>query len=294
MAWLNYHHLMYFKTIATEGSISKASEKLTVGQPALSAQLKQLEEQFEQKLFERRNRRLILTDAGKAALKYANQIASLGSELQEVLRDQSYATRPHLNIGALDSVPKNLVVRLVEEARKLKDCQVMTVDGAGDELYRQLVSHSLDLVVSNHHIMGQEDKTVYSRRVGKMSVNIYGAMKFKSLGKGFPSSLHGQPMILPTIHSKLRNDLELYFEQNGIHPNIVAEAQDTSIQKILAQNRHGLIAEPDLAVRSLVKEKKLIKIGELKGVFEEFFLISARRTVSNPLANELMNSFSFG
>lgn len=293
MSWLNYHHLMYFKTIATEGGISKASEKLHVGQPALSSQLKQLEDFFDQKLFERRNRQLILTDAGKAALKYANQISSLGGELQQVLASKTFEVRPHLSIGALDSVPKVLIVSLIESARKIRDCQVSSVDGTGEELVRQLVSHSLDLVVTNHHIVSSNDKKVYSRSIGKLPINIYGAEKFRKFKRKFPKSLDGVPLILPTAHSKLRHDIELYFEQNELRSNIIAETQDTTVQKLLAADGYGLIAEPEFAVKQLLKEKKVFKLGALEGVFEEFFLLSTQRTVENPLATELMKSFSF-
>lgn len=293
MNWLNYHHLMYFRTIATEGSISKASEKLLVGQPALSAQLKQLEAYFDQKLFERRNRRLILTDAGKVTLKYANLIASLGTELQEVLQSQSHTVRPHLKIGALDSVPKVMIVKLIETARKIGDCHVTALDGAGDQLYRELVTHSLDLVVSNHHLVNQDDQSVYTRSIGKLPINVYGAPKFKNLRKAFPGSLNNQPVILPTSHSKLRHDVEHYLKENQVYCNVIADTQDTTIQKLLACDGVGLIIEPDFAVRQLVREGKLIKIGALAGVYEEFFLISARRVVENPIAVKLMKSFSF-
>ena len=78
--WLNYHHLLYFRTIATEGSISRASEKLSVGQSALSSQLKQLEESIGQQLFQRKGRSLELTEAGKVALEYAEEIFQKGEE----------------------------------------------------------------------------------------------------------------------------------------------------------------------------------------------------------------------
>tara|TARA_B100001248_G_scaffold261335_2_gene252197 strand:- start:26080 stop:26973 length:894 start_codon:yes stop_codon:yes gene_type:complete len=294
MSWLNYHHLLYFKTIATEGSISKASEKLNVGQPALSAQLKQLEESFDQKLFERKNRQLILTDAGKATLKYANQIYSLGTELQEMLRDKTFSVRPHLNIGSLDSVPKHLSVRLIQAAQKIQDCNITLLDGTGDELYRQLINHSIDLVLANHHIMADsEEKSVYSRCIGKLPVHVYGAKEFAPLQDNFPQSLEGQSFILPTNHSKLRHDIEHFFEAANINYKVSVNVQDTAIQKFLAMEGVGLIAEPEFAVKRYLDEGKIVKLGSLKGVFEEFFLISTKRIVDNPIATQLMRDFSF-
>lgn len=66
--WMNYHHLYYFKVIAEEGSVSKAAQKLHIGQPTLSAQLKQFEESLQITLFERQHKKLILTEQGKVAL----------------------------------------------------------------------------------------------------------------------------------------------------------------------------------------------------------------------------------
>ncbi|MCB9026525.1 MAG: LysR family transcriptional regulator [Bdellovibrionaceae bacterium] len=293
MNWLNYHHLMYFRSIATEGSISRASEKLRVGQPALSAQLKQLEEFFDQKLFERRNRKLILTDAGKATLTYANQIHSLGGELLEVLQSKSHSIRPHITIGSLDSVPKNLVVNIIQAVRRFKDCHVTALDGTGDELYRQLTTHSIDVVISNHLVIPSDDKSMFSRSIARLKIGVYGSSKFLELKKSFPESLKNKPMILPTLHSKLRHDINSFFTNKKISIQVLSDAQDTTVQKLLACEGEGLIAEPEFAVKSMVKEKKLHRLGYLEGVYEEFFLISTKRIVGNPIVTHLMNEYSF-
>lgn len=291
MSWLNYHHLKYFKTIATEGSISKASEVLSVGQPALSAQLKQLEISINHQLFERRNRKLFLTDAGKVTLKYANEIFGLGSELQEVLKQKSFTTRPHIKIGAINSAPKHLVTELIKETLRTKDCHFTIIEGAGDELYRELTAHTIDLILSDVPLMLSSEKTIYSHSIGKRPVNIYGSEKFKHLKKNFPKSLEEQPIVLPTVHSRLRHDLEHFFDRNNINYNLIAETQDTSIQKILAEDSKGVIAEPEFAVKEMLKDKKLIKIGNLKGVHQEFFLISTQKFIKNNLVLQVKKSF---
>ncbi len=293
MNWLNYHHLMYFRTIATEGSISKASKKLNVGQSALSVQLKQLENSFNLKLFERRNRQLFLTEAGKSALKYANQIHSLGNELIEVLHNKEHSTQQHLSIGSLDSVPKNLVVKVIENCQKYQNCHITSLDGTGEDLYRQLMAHTLDVVISNHHIVSSTDKSVYTKSIGKYKLGIYASQKYAALTAGFPKSLANQPLILPTTHSKLRHDVEHYFESHKIPVKVIADTQDTTVQKLLALDGQGLIAEPEFAVKSLLREKKLIRVGNLKGVYEEFFLTSTKRVIENKIANHLMKNFEF-
>lgn len=293
MKWLNYHHLMYFKVIATEGGIARAAEKLHVGQPALSAQLKTLEEFFGHPLFERKNRRLVLTDAGKVALKYANEINSRGQELLEVMKDQAFSSRTHVHLGAIDSVPKTLITRLVEKAREIQPCQVTVLEGRGDELLRELMSHQLDILVSNYPASMTGESGLYSRSLAKVPVAVFGAPQFRNLKRRFPQSLSGQPMILPTHHSKLRQDVDHYFSSNSMVHETVAETQDTSVQKLLALDGVGLIPMPEFSVKEYVKEKKLVKLGILRGVFEEFWMTSANRTIENPVASQLVRQFKF-
>src|ERR687892_446871 len=88
MDWLNYHHLLYFWVVAREGSIARATRELNLTQPTISAQLRQLEESLGEKLFEKSGRGLMLTEAGKIALRYADEIFALGRELKDVLKDR--------------------------------------------------------------------------------------------------------------------------------------------------------------------------------------------------------------
>ena len=99
-AWLNYHHLFYFRAIATEGSVIKAARKLRLGQPTLSTQLKQFEDNLGQQLFERKGRTLQLTEAGQMVLEYANEIFALGDEMVEAINDRLHSGRVDVTIGA--------------------------------------------------------------------------------------------------------------------------------------------------------------------------------------------------
>lgn len=289
MQWLNYHHLFYFRMIALEGGIAKAAEKLRLGQPTLSAQLKQLEDMVGTPLFERRNRKLILTEAGKAALDYANEIFRLGDEMLEVLKDRTPENKPHLQIGALDSVPKSILLSIVMKAYKFTPCVVSILEGKGEELIRELRAHRIDLLVSNYSSQAIEEAQVYSRSVAKIPVSVYGVEKYKNLKRSFPDSLNGMPIILPTSHSKLRHDMNHFFKVNDIKIVPVAETQDTSLQKLIAQQGVGLTP---LSEVEGVKEQGLMKIGRLKDIYEEIWLISAERKLQNPLAANLMNTFS--
>ncbi|NOT78957.1 MAG: LysR family transcriptional regulator [Bacteriovoracaceae bacterium] len=290
MKWLNYHHLIYFREIANEGSISKASEKLLIGQPALSAQLKQLEDQLGIILFERKNRKLILTDAGKVALKYANEIGQLGQELIQVINDKSYSNKTPFRLGALDSVPKQIVWEIVQKARNANDCFVSIVEGNQEELTTELLSRNIDCFISNHSGDISKDKNMNSKSFVKAPVSIYGAKQFLSCKTNFPKSLNNQPMILPTHHSKLRHDLDYFFDSKKIKILSELETEDTSLMKIFAAQGAGLAALPDIAALDLVRNSTLYKIGTLPNVKEEYWLISTKRTIDNPIASLLMKS----
>jgi LysR family transcriptional activator of nhaA len=289
MIWLNYQHLHYFQVVAQEGSIAKASEKLNLGQPAISIQIKQLEDQLDRQLFERRNRRLVLTQAGQVTLEYANQIFSLGDELKEVLQAGSYLRKVHLEIGVLDSIPKTVIQHLTDAALKWGPCSITVLEGTGDYLFRELLAHRVDLVVADYQPDVGDMRRFSIQSLGRHPLSVFGTKEFRKLKKGFPKSLQNQPFLLPTFHSKRRHDLDHYFRSNQINIEIVMETQDTSVQKLMAVRGMGLVALPDFASQSFIQGRKMFELGTLEGVYEEIFLVSSPRTISNPVADLLMN-----
>jgi LysR family transcriptional activator of nhaA len=289
--WLNYHHLHYFYVIAQEGSIAKASERLSIGQPTLSTQLKQLEDSLGKPLFERTKQRLHLTEAGRIAFEYAHQVFDLGAEMVEVLQDRLQNNRVHLQIGALDSVPKNITLKVILKAYAAGNCTVSVLEGAGDQLLRELSAHQVDLLLSNY-APSADFQTVYAKSIARLDVVVCASEKFKHLKKNFPRSLEGQPFIFPTKHSQLRRDIDHFFSVNGIKVDRVAETQDSSLQSLLGEQGVGLIPIANVVAKDLVKEKKLVILGTLKGVREEIWLMAANRRIENPIAAKLMKEFS--
>lgn len=289
--WINYHHLFYFKTIAEEGTVSKAAEKLRLGQPTLSAQLKQFEETLGVQLFERHHKKLVLTEQGKVALDYSKNIFRMGSEMYEVLHDRLKPLRPSLHLGALDSVPKQIVLQLVKQAFKISPCQILLSEGKSDELLRELVAHRMDLMVTNFLPTGMDAKGLYPKSITKKNVAFYGAPKFKALRKGFPKSISGVPMIFPTYDSRLRQDLDHWAKLNKIELNIITESQDISVKKLMAVSELGLIPTATHTVTGQILRGELVEIGQLQGVHEELFLVTAQRKIENPIASKLRDSF---
>jgi len=289
--WINYHHLYYFKTIAEEGSVSKAATRLRLGQPTLSAQLKQFEDALGIKLFEREHKKLIITEQGKIALDYARSIFKIGSEMLEVLNDRIRPTRPAICIAALDSVPKQVVLRIAKAALKITPCHLTLIEGNSDELLRELTSHRADLFLTNFLPTALSTKGLSHRRIAKNRVGIYAHKKYIKLRSGFPKTLEGQPMILPTYDSRMRYDLDHWAAANKISFDTVAESQDIAVKKLMAVEGLGLLPAAPHSVTHQVLGGELFELGKLEGVTEELFLVSASRTIENPISKELMRSF---
>lgn len=289
--WVNYHHLLYFKTIAVEGGIVHAAKKLRIGQPTLSTQLKQFEDNLGHQLFDRSKRQLQLTEAGRLVLGYATEIFKLGDEMVDSLADRHFSAKVQVQIGATDTVPKHLTMKVFEKAQSTYDCVVSIEEGHGDELLRELRAHRMDLVISNYPPPVGDAGGFYAKSISRMKVFICGDKKYASLKRGFPRSLENQPFIMPSLQSKLRHDVEHYLKLQDIVINTIAEVQDTGLQKLLGTHGHGLIPIAEPAVSELITNKELIVIGTLPDVHEELWLIAAHRRIQNPVAATIMKDF---
>jgi LysR family transcriptional activator of nhaA len=289
--WLNYHHLYYFMTIAELNSISKAAEKLLLGQPTLSAQLKQFEDSLGVQLFERQHKKLILTEHGKLALEYARNIFKMGGEMYEALHDRLKPSKINIQLGALDSIPKQVMLQLTQAAFKIAPCSISLVEGKFEELMRDLSAHKVDLAISNFLPKLEATKGMYHKVISKRPLGIYGSPEYKSLRKKFPQSLNDQPIVLPTYDSQMRYDLEHWLKLNEISVDVIAETQDTALKKLMASNGMAMIPAASHTVQLQILSGELILIGEMSNVTEELYLIAAHRKIGNPVAAELMKSF---
>lgn len=289
--WVNYHHLYYFQMIVREGGVARAADKLHLGQSTLSAQIKQFEQALGLKLFERRGRRLQPTEAGLAALTYANEIFRLGTEMVEVLHDKIQPGRVHVSIGALDIIPKHLIVELANAIIAEGNAKVSILEGKGDELLRELEAHKIDLLLTNDRPTSAQG--LYARVLTTTPVVICGAPQMIKLRKTFPRSLMGHKFLLPTEHSKLRHDLEHYLRLQEIPLDILAETQDFAVLKLMSVQGQAVVAAPHSAVADSIRKKELVVLGEVPGVSEELFLVAATRRIANPISAKIMQKFGF-
>lgn len=284
MEWLNYHHLLYFWAVAREGSVTRASEQLHLAQPTVSGQLKALEEALGEKLFERSGRRLVLTDVGRVVFRYADEIFSLGRELQDTLKGRPTGRPIRFTVGVADAVPKLVAYRLLLPALSLPEpVHVVCREDKPERLLAELSVHALDLVISDAPVGAEVKVKAYSHLLGETTVAFFGSEALASAHRrGFPRSLDGAPVLLPTEGGSLRRSLEQWFDAEGLHPRVVGEIEDGALLNVFGQAGMGLFAAP-VAIEAEVRAQFGVKlVGRVDAVKERFYALSAERKLKHP------------
>lgn len=289
--WLNYHHLLYFKIIAETGSLAKASVVLRVGQSALSMQLKVLEDRLQQQLFERKQKKLILTEAGKLVLEYAQEIFDLGTEMLDTLSDKKDRSRIQVQIGVEEGVPHFAATKLLTQCLDNPIAAPAVTHGAADALVQDLVEHRLDLLLLLGPAHTKDKNILFQKRVMREPLYAVASKEFVGLKKNFPKSLSDQPVLLPSHLSIHRHEIERFFHEGEIHVNLALETDEPVLLLNLAIEGRGISFIPEDSLRSALKDKKLILLGELP-VHMELWLIGLKRKMNNSIAEKLMKSFS--
>lgn len=289
--WLNYHHLLYFKVIAEEGSLAKASEILRVGQSALSMQLKLLEDRLEQPLFERKQKKLVLTEAGQVALDYAREIFSLGTEMLDTLTDGKDLDRTRIQIGVEEGVPHFAATELLKSALTVPGSMPFVSHGAADTLTQDLIEHRQDLVLLLEQPHTKDKSIFYQRRVYHAPLYAIAAPSFLQLKKDFPSSLASQPLLLPSPLSRPRHEVERFFHENHLPLNLRLETDENILLKNLTAEGLGITFLTEKSVAPWVKDKSLVVLGKLP-VFLELWLVGHKRKMTNSVAQKLLKEFS--
>lgn len=297
MIQLNYHHLYYFKVIATEGSISKAAQKLMLGQPTLSMQLKQFEDFLGRPLFERRNRSLVLTEIGVVVLAYANEIFKIGQELLDSVNDRPTNRNYRLQIGSLDSVPKALLKSLLRKALAAEDCQVAVIEGENPHLIEDLVNHRLDLILSSsampHLSTNHSQASLQAKLILSQDLKLYASKSYLEKANLKLNSFNQFSYILPPKGTPVRHQIEEWFTKNQIKAQIVTESQDTNLLYELACDGMGAAALSEQMVVNSKGAEWLVELSPLSGVKEEFWLLACERQIPNPMAEKLMREYEF-
>ena len=285
-ARLNYHHLHYFWAVAREGNLTRAAQRLHVSQSALSTQIRLLEEQLGQPLFERRGRRLELTEAGRIALDYADTIVTAGNELVGTLRDGRRAERHVLRVGAVATLSRNFQRAFLAPVLQDPSLALALQSGSLAELLARLRAHTLDVVLSNRRVPEDADHAWRSRRIARQQVSLLGPARRRAFR--FPDELADVPLLLPTRDHEFRTQFDVFCDERGLRPTIIAEADDMAMLRVLSRELSAVTLVPAVVVRDELRDGVLEEYCAVPDLYEEFYAISVTRQYQPPLLRTLL------
>jgi len=284
MKWLNYNHLYYFWIVAREGSIARAAEELMVSQPTISIQIKELETAVGHRLFDRVGRGLQLTDAGRIASNYANEIFSLGQEMTNALEHQPAGRPLKLSVGILDVIPKVVVRRLLDPALRLpQPVRLVCREDKADRLLADLAARRTDVVLSDAPIGTAVQVEGFNHLLGESGVSFFASKDLAArLKRGFPKSLNGEPVLLPTDHTQVRRSLNQWFDSKRIHPVVAGEFDDSALMFWFGQSGTGVFPAPSIMEATVQRDFGVKLVGRAPDVRERFYAISVEAKLKHP------------
>ena len=281
---INYKHLHYFWVVAKEGSIARASERLHLTPQTISGQLSVLEDNLGEALFNRVGRNLELTETGRLALSYADEIFSLGGELEEVVRNLPDDRPLIFKVGVADVVPKSIAYRLIAPALQLPEpVRIVCRENNIDSLLAGLALHKIDLVIADGPIPPGINVRGFNHQLGECGISFFAVPELAGkLGKDFPKNLNTAPLLLPSEITSMQSKLLKWFDKLHIYPRIVGEFDDSALMKAFGQAGTGVFIAPTPISAEVEKKYGVVVIGQTDEVLEQFYAISVERKISHP------------
>lgn len=294
MRHINYNHLLYFWTVAKEGSVTIAAEKLNLTPQTISGQLKILEGMVGETLLERSGRGLKITPTGKLIEEYADEIFSLGAELTQRIRSKALGKNSSLNIGIVNSIPKLISYRILDPLlNRDEPLRLSCFESDLEHLLGDLAVHKLDLLLSDRPVPTGLNVKAFNHSLGSSTLAFFGCPKLvkrhtkKSRVKTFPELLDNAPLIMPLHTNALRRTLEDWFDQLNLRPRIIAEFDDSALLKAFGQAGAGFFAAPSVIAEQIQEMYSVDKIGEVTHLLESYYIISPERYLKHPAVIEI-------
>jgi LysR family transcriptional activator of nhaA len=282
---MNFKHLHYFWVTAKAGGIVRAGEQLHTTPQTLSGQIKLLEAWLGRQLFRKSGRRLELTDEGRVALDYADQIFTLGAEMESALRQARGGQKVlDFRVGVADSVAKSVVYRLLEPALSVREpVRLICSEGKFPDLLAQLALHRLDLVMADEPMSGRVSIKAFNHPLGSTPMSFFCAPALKNLLKGdFPHCLNDAPMLIQGASSSVRKHLEAWFTKHQIHPRIIGEFDDGALMKAFGREGRGVFMSASVLEAETLTQYGVEVIGRTKEMVEDFYAVSVERRITHP------------
>jgi LysR family transcriptional activator of nhaA len=290
---INFRHLYYFWVVAKEGGITRAAERLGLAVQTVSAQLALLEQSLGKTLFAQQGRRLALTEAGRVAVNYADQIFLLGEQMQEALNEAD-SGRIRLTVGISDSLPKLSAYRMLEAATQMdKPVRLVCYEDQFEALLADLALHKLDVVLTDRAVRAGTTMKVFSHQLFESEMVVVGAPALAaryggSEEEGFPGNLNGAPFLLPARNNALRGKLDEWFVQHGVRPDVVGEFEDNALLNTFGRRGLGLFFAPKALAADVAEQFGAVQAGNVPSVREQFYMISSDRKIMHPAVEAIL------
>jgi LysR family transcriptional activator of nhaA len=281
---LNYLHLLYFWTVARDGSIASACARLQISQPTISMQIRKLEKSLGHRLFDRSGRSLVLTEIGRTVYEYAEEMFSLGRELLGTLRGLPGKTSGRLHVGIPTFLPKVITYRLLEPVLRMpQDVQLICHEDDLSELVSGLARHRFDAILSDTPIYSAAAVRTFSHPLGECEVVFCGAAALAAQYRdGFPDSLDGAPLLLPTPVSDMRRSLDRWFDGLPFNPRVVAEFDDSALMKEFGAHGSGLFPIPAMVLDQVRRQYGIELVGRVPNLRVKYFMVTTERKIKHP------------
>jgi LysR family transcriptional activator of nhaA len=282
----NFHHLHYFWAVAHEENLTRAAERLHVSQSAISMQIQKLEAELGHSLFERRGKRLLLTEAGRIALDHADAIFARGQDLESALGERG-RERVVLRVGSLATLSRNFQLGFLKPLFRRDDVEIVVRSGRFADMLRLLEAHQLDVVLANLAPPRDAGTPWVAHPIAKQPVSLVGQRVRKKRPKGLRELLASEPLVLPAAESSIRAGFDALVNRLGVRPRIAAEVDDMAMLRLLARERIGLAVVPSIVVQDELRAGVLVEVAPLP-LMETFFAITLARRFPNPLLKPLI------
>lgn len=286
--WLNYHHLHYFWLVVREGGVARAAKRLRVSHPTVSAQIKTLERELGEQLLVKKGRSLAMTDAGRVAYGFAEQIFALGGDLVSSLEGRPTGRPQPLSVGVAEALPKQISKLLLEPAmtpsRERPEVRLVVHEGTPERLLALLALHDLDVLLTDAPVGAASSVRAHSHLLGESDVTFFAAHDLATrLRPRFPRSLDGAPMLMPTDSTMLRRDLDAWFGGLGVAPRVVAEIEDSALLASFGEDARGVFVAPSVVAKEVREKHRVERVGATSEVRERFYAITTERRLKHPV-----------
>jgi len=285
----SYRHLYYFWVVAKEGGMTRAADRLGMSVQTVSTQVRELERSLGYALLKPEGRGVVLTPAGTAAMRQAEQIFQLGEQLPTAVREAASTPAVRLAVGISDGLPKLAVRLLLQPVMHEPRLRLLCHEDEFEDLLGDLALHRLDVILADRPAPPNPNVKLYSHPLGSSPLAWYAPPSlYAEARKGFPQSLARVPVLLPTSHGAVRAGIDQWFERLDITPNIAGEFEDSALLKTFGAAGMGVFPAAEMVQEEMTERYKVRRVGPCEGVEQHFYALAAHKKLLHPLVQKLL------